>query len=104
MDLVFEIQKTNCGIRTRILKVPGVNFQAKWTNLTFFAQICSKRNLKLEIHKTKMKHKTEMSWVEVGTRFSNTLRRTLFLNDATALLHDKMYRYILHKSYLIMLH
>ena len=46
----------------------------------------------------------EMSWVEVGTRFSNTLRRTLFLNDATALLHDKMYRYILHKSYLIMLH
>ena len=28
------------------------NFQAKWTNLTFFAQICPKRNLELEIHKT----------------------------------------------------
>ena len=44
MDLAIKIlhpQDTKCA-----------NFQEKWTNLTFLAQICPKRNLKLEIHKT----------------------------------------------------
>ena len=50
MELGLQIQKTNAGVRISIL-----NFQAKWTTLTFLAQICPKLDLGLEIPKTNAK-------------------------------------------------
>ena len=52
IDLGFEIQKTNVGIKISILEIPCADFQAKWTTLTFLAHICPKIDLGLEIQKT----------------------------------------------------
>ena len=53
MDLGFEIQKTNVGIRIHILEIPCVPiFRQKRTTLIFLAQICPKMDFGLEIQKT----------------------------------------------------
>ena len=51
MDLSFEIQKTNVGIRINILERPGVPKISQRTTLTFSAQICPKINFAVRISK-----------------------------------------------------
>ena len=48
MDLGFKIQKTNLHPQD----TKCASFQAKWTNLTFFAQIWPKIDFLFEIKKT----------------------------------------------------
>ena len=51
MYLGLETQKTNIGIRIRILEILCVQFSGKTDNFDSLAQICPQMDLELEIQK-----------------------------------------------------
>ena len=52
IDLGLEIQKTNVNKNHHPRDTMCASFQAKQTILTFMTQICPKKNLGLETHRT----------------------------------------------------
>ena len=60
MDLGFEIEKTNLGIRISNLDITCVPLSGKTKTLTFLTQICSKMDLGSEIQKANVELRISM--------------------------------------------